>query len=35
MPIEDDYVTLFELIRMLKHARLVFKALMAAKRYLM
>lgn len=33
MPIEDDYTTLFELIKSIKSARLVFKALMACKRY--
>lgn len=31
MPIEDFYVTLFELINILKRSRLVFRSLMAAK----
>lgn len=33
MPIEDNYVLLFELINILKRTRLVFSALMAKKRY--
>ncbi|ADQ47337.1 hypothetical protein Calkro_2537 [Caldicellulosiruptor kronotskyensis 2002] len=33
MPIEDYYTTLFELVKSIKRARLVFKALMACKRY--
>ncbi len=33
MPTEDDYFTLFELFSVLKRSRIVFKSLMAAKRY--